>query len=73
MDNKIRKAFYSLKGFLKNPHIPIPYKRMLFSAIVVGQSFVLYISTWIQQKKKKKEVYRHLIIQDYTGKNDFSK
>ena len=37
MDNKIRKAFYSLKGFLKNPHIPIPYKRMLFSAIVIGQ------------------------------------
>jgi len=37
MNNKVRKALYSIKGFLKNPHIPIPYKRMLFSAIVIGQ------------------------------------
>ena len=26
-----------MKEFLKNPHIPILYKRMLFSAIVIGQ------------------------------------
>ncbi len=37
MNNKVRKALYSIKGFLKNPHIPIPFKRMLFSAIVIGQ------------------------------------
>jgi len=37
MNNKVRNALYSIKGFLKNPHIPIPYKRMLFSAIVIGQ------------------------------------
>jgi len=36
--NKVRNAlYYSIKGFLKNPHIPIPYKRMLFSAIVIRQ------------------------------------
>ena len=35
--NEVRKALYSIKGFLKNSHIPIPYKRMLFSAIVIGQ------------------------------------
>ena len=34
---KLEIALYSIKGFLKNPHIPIPYKRMLFSAIVIGQ------------------------------------
>jgi hypothetical protein len=40
MNNRIievRKEFYSLKGFLKNPYIPIPYKRMLFYAIVIEQ------------------------------------
>jgi len=37
MNNKVRNELYSIKGFLKNPHIPIPYKRMLFSAIVIGQ------------------------------------
>jgi len=26
MNNKVRKALYSIKGFLKNPHIPIPCK-----------------------------------------------
>ena len=35
--NKVRNALYSIKGFLKNPHISIPYKRVLFSAIVIGQ------------------------------------
>ena len=37
MNNKVRYALYSIKGFLKNPHIPILYKWMLFSAIVIGQ------------------------------------
>ena len=36
VNNKVRNALYSIKGFLKNLHIPIPYKRMLFSAIVIG-------------------------------------
>jgi hypothetical protein len=26
MNNKIRKILYSIKGFLKNPHISFPYK-----------------------------------------------
>jgi len=37
MNNKVRNAFYSIKGFPKNPHISIPHKRMLFSAIVIEQ------------------------------------
>jgi len=35
MNNKVNKTHYSIKRFLKNPHIPIPYKRMLFSVIVI--------------------------------------
>ena len=37
MNNKVRNVLHSIKGFLKNPHIPIPYKRMIFSTIVIGQ------------------------------------
>jgi len=71
MNNKVRKALYSLKGFLKNSHFPIPYKRILFSAIVIGQvSYSAPLlgsnkertrSTWtlvnfrIIKKKKKKK------------------
>ena len=28
MNIKVRKALYSKKGFLTNPHIPIPYKQL---------------------------------------------
>ncbi|KAG4084097.1 hypothetical protein H8356DRAFT_1378278 [Neocallimastix lanati (nom. inval.)] len=28
INNKVRIVLYSIKEFLKNPHIPIPYKRM---------------------------------------------
>jgi len=52
MNNKVRNALYSIKGFLKNPHIPIPYKRMLFSANSKLASFVLCTSTWIEIKKE---------------------
>ena len=44
MNNKVRNALYSIKGFLKNPHT---YKRMLFSAIVIGQVSYYAPSTWI--------------------------
>jgi len=38
MNNKVGKALYSIKGFFNNYHIPIPYKRMLFSTIIIGQT-----------------------------------
>jgi len=54
MNNKIRKApLYFIKEFLKNPHIPIPYKRMLFSAIVIGQISYYIPLIGIKQKKNK--------------------
>ena len=37
MNNKVGNALYSIKGFLKNPHIPLTYKGMLFSVIVIRQ------------------------------------
>ena len=51
MNNKVRNVFYSIKGFLKNPHIPIPYKRMLFSAIVIGQ--VSYYAPLLEYNKDR--------------------
>ncbi|ORX82732.1 hypothetical protein BCR32DRAFT_278643 [Anaeromyces robustus] len=37
MKNKVNKALFSIQGFLKNDLIPIPLKRTLFSAKVIGQ------------------------------------
>ena len=51
MNNKDRNALYSIKGFLKNPHIPIPYKRMLFSTIVIRQ--VSYYAPLLGSNKDK--------------------
>jgi len=51
MNNKVRNALYSIKGFLKNLHIPISYKRMLFSAIVIGQ--VLYYAPLFGSNKDR--------------------
>jgi len=58
INNKVRKTIYSIKGFFKNPHIPIPYKRILFSAIVIGQ--VLYYAPSLRSNKKKRELVTSL-------------
>jgi hypothetical protein len=50
MNNKVRNTLYFMKGFLINPYIPIPYKQMLFSAIVIGK-----VSYYTPQTKKKKK------------------
>jgi len=42
MNNKVRKTLYSIKQFLKNPRIPISYKGMLLSDIVIGQVLNFY-------------------------------
>jgi hypothetical protein len=51
MNNKVRNTLYFMKGFLINPYIPIPYKQMLFSAIVIGK--VSYYTPQTKKKKKK--------------------
>jgi hypothetical protein len=58
-NNKVRKALYSIKGFLTNSHIPIPYKRMLFSAIVIGQ--VLYYSALLGSNKERTRSIQTLV------------
>jgi len=47
MNNKIRNALYSIKGFLKNPHISIPYKKNVIFSYSNWTSFILCTSTWI--------------------------
>jgi len=53
MNNKVRKALYSIKGFLKNSHILFPYKwmLMLFSAILIGQ-VSYYIPPLLSSKER---------------------
>ncbi|KAG4086053.1 hypothetical protein H8356DRAFT_1353258 [Neocallimastix lanati (nom. inval.)] len=41
--NSTKKTLLSIRRFLKNPHIPIPYKRMLFSAIILVNSGLYWI------------------------------
>ena len=60
MNNKVRKALYSIKGFLKNPYIPIPYKRMLFSAIEIGQ--VSYYVPLLGSNKERRRSAQTLVI-----------
>jgi hypothetical protein len=69
MNNKVRNTLYFMKGFLINPYIPIPYKQMLFSAIVIGK--VSNYTPQTKKKKKKQEVNRHYLTQDYTSLRDF--
>jgi hypothetical protein len=61
MNNKVRKSLYSIKGFLKNPHIPIPYKRMLFYAIVIGQ-ILYYNAPLLGSNKERMKSTQTLII-----------
>jgi len=68
----LEKHFIPLKEFLKNPHIPIPYKKNVIFSYGNWASFVLYTYTWIkQQTKKEREVHRHWLIQNSTGLKDF--
>ena len=61
-NNKVRKALYSIKGFLKNPHISIPYKRMLFSAIVIGK--VSYYAPLLGSNERMRSVSQFRFILD---------
>jgi len=71
MNNKVRNALYSIKGFLKNPHIPIPYKRMLFSAIVIGQ--VSYYAPLLGSNKDRTRSTQTLVNSGLYWIEEFSK
>jgi len=66
MNNKFRKALFSIKGFLKNPNILFPYKRILFSAIVIGQ--VSYYAPLLGSNKERtrsaQTLVKYMIILD---------
>jgi len=61
MNNKFRKALYSIKGFFKNSHIPIPYKQILFFFCLhntkLGKFSIMYLYLYLT--KKEREVYKH--------------
>jgi len=69
MNNKVRKGLYSIKGSLKNPHIPIPDNRILFSVIVIGK--VSYNATLVGSNKERTRSTETLVIQNYTEMKDF--
>jgi len=65
MNNKVRKVLYFIKGFLKNPHILIPQKSMIFSAVVIGQVLYFASTIWIKKTKERarstEDVHRTLV------------
>ena len=40
--NKVHKALYSIKGFLKNPLVPIRFKELVLKSVVISK--VSYIA-----------------------------
>jgi len=47
--NKVRKALYSIKGFLKNPLVPIKFKELVFKSVVIIK--VSYIAPLLSTNK----------------------
>jgi len=76
MNNKVRKALYSIKGFLKNPHIPIPYKPIFFYFIVIGQ--VSYFVPLLRSIKERTRSTQTLVnsglywIEEFSNGNSFT-
>ena len=48
--NKVRKALYSIKGFLKNPLVPIKFKELVFKSVVISK--VSYIAPLLGSNNK---------------------
>ena len=51
LNNKVSKALFNIRGFLKNPLIPIPFKRNLISSIVIGR--VAYFGPLLGSNKNR--------------------
>jgi len=47
--NKVRKALYSIKGFLKNSLVPIKFKELVFKIVVISK--VSYIAPLLDSNK----------------------
>ena len=59
MNNKVRKALYNVRGFLKNPLIPIPFKRSVLSAIVISR--VSYYAPLLGSNKVRTKTVQSLV------------
>jgi len=47
--NKVRKDLYSIKGFLKNPLVPIKFKELVLKSVVISK--VSYIAPLLGSNK----------------------
>ena len=75
MKNKVMKALFNVRGFLKNPLIPIPFKRTLISSIVISR--VAYYAPLLGSNKSRTNSTQQLInkglywILGSNGRNSF--
>ncbi|OUM62863.1 hypothetical protein PIROE2DRAFT_10724, partial [Piromyces sp. E2] len=59
MNNKVRKALFKVRGFLKNPLIPIPFKRSVISSVVLG--IVAYYAPLLGSNKSRTKGTQQLV------------
>ncbi|OUM58884.1 hypothetical protein PIROE2DRAFT_15759 [Piromyces sp. E2] len=62
MNNKVRKALFKVRGFLKNPLIPIPFKRSVISSVVLG--IAAYYAPLLGSNKSRTNGPQQLVNKD---------
>ncbi|OUM61347.1 hypothetical protein PIROE2DRAFT_12689 [Piromyces sp. E2] len=60
MNNKVRKALFKIRSFLKNPLILIPFKRSVISSTVLG--IVAYYAPLLTSNKSRTNRTQQLVI-----------
>jgi len=58
-NNKVRKALFSVRGFLINPYMPISFKKSVFNSVVVSQ--VSYVAPLLGSNKTRTNGAQRLI------------
>ena len=59
MNNKVRKALYSVSNFLRNPKIPIPFKKTIINSIVISR--ISYFAPLLGSNKNRSHQAQKLV------------
>ena len=61
--NKVRKALFSIKGFLRDTNIPLYYKKLLFNSVIIGR--ISYYASLLGSNKNRSSLTQMLINQGF--------
>jgi len=59
MNNKVNNALFSVSNFLRNPRIPIPFKKIILNSIVISR--VSYFAPLLGSNKNHSRVAQSTI------------